>query len=169
METHPQVAWEHHRSGRSSWGTVLANAARFIRPFGWRFIKTAGEDIPRESINQAVLWHPVRPTDFKHLELSCCATPPPFPALYLPHPHPTSTRAQEKKKMVSLQKHVQKHTGSHTVPPYSTHPANSLHLSVRTIFPGVLGVEGLQVKATTGPPALHLSCDIIKRNNGKCI
>lgn len=55
METHSQVAQRGAGQWRSNRGTVLANGARFIRPFGLGFIKPAGKDIPGDSINQAAL------------------------------------------------------------------------------------------------------------------
>lgn len=107
-------------------GTVLANGARFIRPFGLGFIKTAGENIPWDSINQAVLWHPVRLTDFKHLVLNYHAPllPQITPSLYTKshkkahlHTYPKHTWTQTKTRIVF--KNVQKNTENHT------HPNNS--------------------------------------------
>lgn len=63
--------------GRSSQWTVLANGARFIRPFGLGFIKTAGEDIPGDSINQSSLVTRCQANRFQTSCVKPLSAPPP--------------------------------------------------------------------------------------------
>lgn len=167
----PTLKWRGSSTGqgRSSWGSVLANGARFIRPFGSGFIKTAGEDFPKDSINQAVLWHPVRPTDFKHLELYCLAShPTPHP----PHIHPKHGR---KKIGLPSKTCAETHRESHAlmVPPFPKHSLQRPHPTIVSIWWSrqlSLASWGLWVCRWRQPhSARHLSHDSIKHKSGKCI
>lgn len=143
METHLQVAQRSAGQWRSSWGTVLANGARFIRPFGLRFIKPAGKDIPGDSISRVLLWHAVRPTAFKHVVLNHQAPTPNQPT-YPPTPS-TSTNACTDKNKYGLHIHIHRHKHTPTVSCLCCHTSpntllshNSLHLLACWAFHGGL-------------------------------
>lgn len=182
----PTLKWRGSGAGqgRSSRGTVLANGACFIRPFGLGFIKTAGEDIPGDSINQAVLWHAVRPTDFKHLVLNrhaphrCLPPPTPSPQTQrrkCTHTHTTHACTHTKTSVAFTNTWTLSRLPTSCGAAATLYPSpclhNSLHLLARSTFPGgPLGVVSLQVEDITVTPRLllwHLQINIDTQKEGR--